>query len=287
METSLLRVEAIRCWNGQRARTLVTGSFLGALVVTTQRLLFISCGVSGISWRCKTLVRGFIEGFPQVFVRVGWSRTKDLQPDHVRKEGSFEVPLQRILVCEAARRWDHSPYLRLSFLSEDGKTTGKVLMTEGGLDMQEIKDIEAAVAEAKKQSRCSADRSGERGPAPASFSLSARRIEDSQVNNRKVAWWAVPKLPRGTQVKPIALLAFWLGGHVLLFLCLTWWGWIMKFGSQTRLGSMLKTSIADSTFLAVTILVLSSGILGWAALLTYCRLANWCLARWCRKPRED
>jgi hypothetical protein len=132
-------------------RTIIRGSFLGALEATNRSLIFFSSGASGISWRFKALLRGFFEGFPNVFVPTGTARSKGLDHYSGVKVGSFEVPLQRIAVCEASRRWDRSPYLKLSFQDADRTMLHKVLMTEAGLDMQKIKAIESAVMRAKAE----------------------------------------------------------------------------------------------------------------------------------------
>lgn len=148
-ETIRFRVDAIRCWHEERARTIITGSFLGSLVLTTQRLVFISCGSNGIAGRFKALIRGFVEGFPYAYVRAGHARTKDLSLCDMSNEGSFQVPLERIAACEPTIRWDRSPYLKVRFHDEVGNTIHRSFMTEAGLDMQEVKDIEAAIGKAK------------------------------------------------------------------------------------------------------------------------------------------
>jgi len=149
-ETHWFRVDAMRCWNSETTSILVKGSYLGALIVTPERLIFSSSGGSGLSSRLKAAaVRGAIDGLPHVFVRSGQKVTKDLEMDNPKMEGSFDVSLHQVLTCEAARRWDFSSFLKLSLETENGVKIHKALMTEGGIDKQEITTIASVILKAK------------------------------------------------------------------------------------------------------------------------------------------
>lgn len=88
----------------------IFGSYLGSLVLTDQRLLFLSAGSSG----ADRVVIGKLLGLltPQSLREV---------EINLEKEGSLSIPRDRVVSCKGHRRWDFGRYLRIVYRDEKGE----------------------------------------------------------------------------------------------------------------------------------------------------------------------
>ena len=90
-EQILAESDGLYCWKGPKmGMTLITAKF-GKLVLTDQRLLFLSAGKSGAGRRAAGAAGLPTFGGSQVSVSLD-------------KEGSLEVPLPAVLRCEAGKK---------------------------------------------------------------------------------------------------------------------------------------------------------------------------------------
>lgn len=88
----------------------IFGSYLGSLVLTDRRLLFLSAGSSGADRVLVGSLLGILT--PQSLRQV----EIDLE-----KEGSLSIPRDRIVSCKGYRRWDFGRYLRIVYRDEKGE----------------------------------------------------------------------------------------------------------------------------------------------------------------------
>lgn len=140
-ENVQIRLGSIRCWAREDAPVLVIGSKVGSLVLTEQRLLFLSTGRSEILGRAS---RGLLWGGVK-----GQKLTDPLNFSDLENAGSLSVPIDNIAHCEAKRRWDGGAYLSLSYHDDQGRTCYRSFMTEFGIKLSTMREFATAVGLAK------------------------------------------------------------------------------------------------------------------------------------------
>ncbi len=88
----------------------IFGSYLGSLLLTNERLLFLSAGSSGADRVFAGAMLGIFtpESLRTVQATLG-------------NPGSLDLPHARLLACSGHRRWDFGRYLRIEYADEGGK----------------------------------------------------------------------------------------------------------------------------------------------------------------------
>ncbi len=139
MRENVLRwVDAMMCWPRERPGLANRGSFLGSLVLTNQRLLFLSTG--GSRWLNRVL--GTAAGSFLGALAVGRALTEDLDLGILGNAGSLEIPLVQILLCQAKRRWDFGAYLTVRWAEDGACQRVASWMTEFGVKMANLREME-------------------------------------------------------------------------------------------------------------------------------------------------
>lgn len=114
-ETVLFVSDNMRCWNSRKPGFTKFDTYLGRILVTNQRFIFLSSGGSKLgSIFAANLLAGGIIG-PLL---IGKSLTKNLELEALNNEGSFALTFKEIEFLDAVRRWDFAGYLTVHFNGE-------------------------------------------------------------------------------------------------------------------------------------------------------------------------
>ena len=114
-ETVLFVSDNMRCWKSPKPGFTKFNTYLGRIIITNQRFLFLSSGGSKLGTiLAANLLGGAIIG-PLL---IGKSLTKDLELEALQNEGSFALAFDEIKAIDAVRRWDFAGYLTLQFNNE-------------------------------------------------------------------------------------------------------------------------------------------------------------------------
>ncbi|MGA1794160.1 MAG: hypothetical protein ACMUHM_09425 [Thermoplasmatota archaeon] len=127
-ETVINTADRIQMWTGEKPGLTMWDSFVGRLVLTDRRLLFLSTGDSGMKKRIS--VSMFVGWIPGLFL--GEPKTKDLDLLALGNKGSLSIDLKDIRSFEVKRRKDLAYYI--SFVKENfiGQQTSYSFMTRYG-----------------------------------------------------------------------------------------------------------------------------------------------------------
>ena len=108
-EEALFETSGLQRFEKPVPPVFIFGSYLGSLVLTTRRLLFLSSGGSGAGRVLAAKLLGV------------------LTPDSLRQvtatleePGSLSVPHERLVACAGKRRWDFGRYLRVTYRADGG-----------------------------------------------------------------------------------------------------------------------------------------------------------------------
>lgn len=135
-EKVLLETEALQRFDKPVPPIFIFGSFLGSLVLTDRRVLFLSAGSSGADRVIAGQLLGFLtpESLRQVSVAL-------------EKPGSLSIPHARLVDCAGHRRWDFGRYLRVVYQSETSEEKATSFIFRGpNLSTQWIADWERMAA---------------------------------------------------------------------------------------------------------------------------------------------
>jgi len=144
-ETTLRALDRMYAWPGPRARVSLIGARLGRLVLTSERLLFLSTGTNGIA---RDLGVTLTVGAPFLPI-LGGRATDQLDSADLENEGAVNVRLESIHDARVERRWDLSSYLVVESVLDGGKRDASSFMTRFGFNRGEL----LAFLEALKQQR--------------------------------------------------------------------------------------------------------------------------------------
>ncbi len=129
-------------WEGKSAGFFLFGTKYGMLVVTTERLLFLSTGQSGITGQFNVISDAF--SGKNVSVR-------DIDLSALGNEGSLNVPLSEVESMTVHRRWDFASYISLRLRSHTGDVREFAFMSKVGLNRNSMLGIAEACGHAKMQ----------------------------------------------------------------------------------------------------------------------------------------
>ena len=142
-EKIILISERMRLYNSGKPKETRIGTFLGKLIITSERFLFLSSGSSKILSEMlsnKLIFRGLIG---ELFF--GKSLTKDLNLKALNNKGSIVVRLNEIENIKASKKFPFVKYLAVKLMDKE-----ICFMDDaGGLEAPVLKLIEEAVINQK------------------------------------------------------------------------------------------------------------------------------------------
>lgn len=112
VEQALSAEDRIHLWSSGKAGMSILGAPLGQLLLTHERLLFLSAGTSGVPRRvAATLALGVVG-----HALFGKTPTGSLDLSALANEGSLAIPLVDVLEVAVGRRLEVTSFLRVRYL---------------------------------------------------------------------------------------------------------------------------------------------------------------------------
>ncbi|MBC7865635.1 MAG: hypothetical protein IAF38_21855 [Bacteroidia bacterium] len=109
-EVVIYIADNMRCWSSRKPGMTKFGTYLGRIMITNQRFLFVSSGGSKIG---AQIGMGLAFGNILGPLMLGKSLTKDLDLSALQKEGSFVHTFDKISTFKPTKRWDFISYLTI------------------------------------------------------------------------------------------------------------------------------------------------------------------------------
>jgi hypothetical protein len=113
-EVVLYAQDGLQLWNERRPGFSIFGSYVGRVLLTSARFVFLSTGDSGAARRM--LVGGALG--PIGALVFGQTPTDDLDERALASEGSLAIPLGRITDHGAQKRCDCATYVSVQYTNE-------------------------------------------------------------------------------------------------------------------------------------------------------------------------
>lgn len=137
-ETVRFVSDNMRCWDSAKPGFTKFGTYLGRILVTNQRFIFLSSGGSkmGTIIGANLLAGGIIGP-----LLIGKSLTRDLELEALNNEGSFAMNFNEITHCAAVRRWDFAGYLTIQ-----GNSINRSFMQDPfGMSLSAFREIDEMI----------------------------------------------------------------------------------------------------------------------------------------------
>ena len=144
-EVVLATVDELYVWRSPKPGLTLVGTYVGRVVVTSRRFLFLSAGTSGLG---KALVMNAVGG-PLVGLTLGRTRTDALDLSALAAAGSLAIAVERIVAAHVARRWDFASYLALDTQNDDGSNASFAFMSRLGGKRDALVAAQVAVDKAR------------------------------------------------------------------------------------------------------------------------------------------
>ena len=123
-EEAVLSADGIYKWNGPKSKSTLRGTKLGKLVLTNQRLIFLSSGTNDISQRALGAAKhGGVGGL------LAAGTTDDLDAGALGNEGSLSVPIGDIEHFQFVKKMFRN-YLSIRFTAASGETVEAAFMNQ-------------------------------------------------------------------------------------------------------------------------------------------------------------
>lgn len=141
-EVVLDAIDGIYMWQAAKPGWTLFGSYVGRLMLTSERILFLSTGVTGVG---RTLLFTAVGG-PLAGLTFGRTSTEELDLTALREPSSLSGSLQFVTSARVRRRWDLSSYLTVetagtrslppaaAFMTRYGRNGGGLLRFQQALD---------------------------------------------------------------------------------------------------------------------------------------------------------
>ena len=144
-ETVLTVQNGIRCWP-RRKPLLVFGTYLGTIIITNQRFLFLSTGGSNFKER---LIAGAL-GRPGGMSIKEQVLTQDLDLSTLHNKGSLEIALDRIDYFEVQGGLWRAPCLLIKFRESTGLARSSYFSYQGAeQDNTGLHNLRTSIEKAK------------------------------------------------------------------------------------------------------------------------------------------
>jgi hypothetical protein len=144
-EIVLYTFDGLYAWRAPKPGMSVIGSFIGRVVLTSRRFLFLSTGTNGLG---KALLMAAAGG-ALLSLTLGRTRTDELDLSALDNEGSLSFGLERVTGSRVARRWDFSNYFALETAGVDGLPPACSFMTKFGRARDELTALQTKLDEAR------------------------------------------------------------------------------------------------------------------------------------------
>jgi hypothetical protein len=128
-ELVLYAQDDLHLWHEPKPGYSIFGSFVGRVLLTSRRFLFLSTGTSGAARRALAVAALG----PLGAAAFGKTPTSQLDLTALANEGSLEVPLGRVRDHSSHRRWDLATYVRLDHATEQGEPATCAFMPKNSL----------------------------------------------------------------------------------------------------------------------------------------------------------
>ena len=126
-EEMVLSADGIYKWNGPKSKSTLKGTKLGRLVLTNQRLVFLSSGTNDMAQRA---LGGAMHGGVGGLLAAG--STDDLDPGALGNEGSLSVPIGDLEHFQFVKKMFRN-YLSIRFTTASGDTVEAAFMNQYAL----------------------------------------------------------------------------------------------------------------------------------------------------------
>jgi hypothetical protein len=146
-ETILNGGDDFYIWREPKPGGSLLGTFIGRILLTDRRLLFLSSGTSGLA---KAALATLIGG-PLAAATFGRTKTEGLDVKDVSNEGSLDLPLAHLKACRVTRRWDFSSYLTIETSGERDLPPVCSFMTKLGWNKPFLQMFREDVEEAREK----------------------------------------------------------------------------------------------------------------------------------------
>jgi len=149
MEEIVINIaDKIYVWPREKPDLKVLDTFVGRLILTNRRLLFLSTGTSGVEKRFTTsLVLGPLLG--QV---LGDTKTKYMDLSALQNKGSLSLELKDVRSCEVKRRRDLAFYMKVIKQNFIGEVSTYSFMTRYGFKKKWMEKFRDDLLKAKMDS---------------------------------------------------------------------------------------------------------------------------------------
>jgi len=127
-ETVLDALDGLYLWRRPKPGMTLFGSYVGCVLVTSRRFLFLSTGVSGVG---RALGFSFARGLP-VGLTLGHTSAAEVDLSSLGNEGSVSGRLEYVTSARVMRRWDLSNYLAIESAGGGGLPAACSVMTRFG-----------------------------------------------------------------------------------------------------------------------------------------------------------
>lgn len=122
-------IDRLYSWHARKPGVTILGAYVGRLLLTSRRLMFLSTGSNGI---IRAFAFNFVGGLPAQLT-FGQTRTEELDFSALVNRGSLNFRIQRIAQAQIFRRYDFSYYLVMEIPRADGSSRFISFMTRYGL----------------------------------------------------------------------------------------------------------------------------------------------------------
>jgi len=141
-ETVVDAFDGLSMWRAAKPGMTLFGSHVGRVLLTTERILFLSSGTNGVAR--NALVSAL--GGPLAGLTLGQTKADELDLSALRNESSLSGRLEHIVNSRVARRWDFGSYLvvettgtrslppAFSFMTRYGLSRGRLLAFQNTIE---------------------------------------------------------------------------------------------------------------------------------------------------------
>lgn len=145
MELSLEGENQIHVWRGERPSLSILGAPVGQLLLTSERLLFLSAGTSGVPRRvAATLALGVVG-----HVLFGKTPTAELDLGALENAGSVAIALAEVQSVEVGRRLEARAFVQVRWRAADGVDEVAAFAPELGWSVADAEVWAAAITRAR------------------------------------------------------------------------------------------------------------------------------------------
>ena len=118
-------IDRMYSWHARKPGATILGAYVGRLLLTSHRLMFLSTGSNGV---IRNLAFNFVGGLPAQLT-FGQTDTEFLDTSALVNPGSVNLELQRIARSQVCRRIDFANYLVVEIPRADGSSRFISFMT--------------------------------------------------------------------------------------------------------------------------------------------------------------